>query len=699
MNESNDRMIAQSSCFLTGEERKNILADSDVVTVFRKALHKRVLARIQHPGLPQSEDGTGWWYLTFEYLSDAAMLYAIEGHEQTGEWLRDVTLSIARCPTSEWVGPWFRDHGEPYSGHLETAHVCWGVAAVLDLAATVFTASEYEEVTTSLLEKGVVLCERWLESNTHLANWRGIMLAGVLVPAAVLGDHQRLESHFPLVEQCLAAFQPDGSYAESLQYGNYLAQALMLIYESLVRLYPAHASSMAIEVYSRGLPWIAASMLYVKPLSGWGTEPRARAVNFNDSAAIFRPSGDLLLHVACRQKRGLALYAGLASHLFQTYYATVPYQGPHHLASFGFVNDWGFLTLPLLTDAAKPITPAEAGVPLTAAFENGNAFIRDAWDGSTVLAIQGGAQPLNGPGHLHGDVNSFMVAHRHERLLIDPGHSCYRNLIHGLESSSQTHNTCTFLIEPTGLGLQEDLTKTKLLEQQSILSKRLIQAGVVGDPVVRGNRKLLSERIGEVSVVGSESAALYGEPIQEFTRFWISAGSHVLFIVDRIRSAVPVRTCWNWVINNRDGLADITIADQEMAVKRPLAGLKLLQGGEALPVGPVYGYVHDAYHPEPARLGEGKPGSGLIYKAIESIPNSDRLAVHLIVMDELDGLDEWTLTRDGGFHIAGKGQHWLLKIIDQQPLQLVIESRNDAKRWIVTNQSGTFELTLDERYS
>jgi len=610
------------------------------------------------------------------------MFYAIEKHEQTGKWIREVTLTLARLSASEWVGPWFRDHREPCTGHLETAHVCWGVASVLDLAASVFTASEYEEVKQMLVEKGIIPCERWLATHAHVANWRGIMLAGVLVPSAVLGDKKRLDVYVPCMKDCLAAFQLDGSYAESLQYGNYLTLALMLVYESLVRVYPGYASTITTDSYAKGLPWIASSMLYVKPLRGWDMEPRARAINFNDSAAIFRPSGDVLLHIAHRQRLCNPVVAGLASYLFQEYYAPHPDQGPHHLASFGFINDWGFLTLPLLLDTAAPLSPEKAVIPPAVSFGNGHAFIRDAWGGKTVIAIQGGAEPLHGPGHLHGDVNSFMVVYNQERLLIDPGHSCYRNLIHGLESSSQTHNTCTFLIEETGMGLQEDLTKTKVLEQQSILNKRWIRDGVVGNPVVRGNRRLIVERIGAVTVVGSEAAALYGEPIREFSRFWISAGSHVVFVVDKIRSEIPVRTCWNWVVNNRDGIADVAIAGQELIIKRPLAGLKLLQGGEAQLVGPIYGYAHDAYHPEPACRGEGKPGSGLIYRAIESGAKTERLVAHAMVIDESAALVNWTLSAAKGGHRAiGPDNDWLITIGQQEDTAFLLTDLTKNRQW------------------
>ncbi len=684
--------------FLSGDEKSAILravAEGDeTVLRFFTALKSRVTGRIANPGLLGLAANVQWWYPAAEFVSDAAMLYSLAPSEPLAAWLRDVTLGMVRRPESDWVGPWFRDHGQPYRGHLETAHLCWATAAAYDLAKDLFTPGEQAEIRDALGHKGLTLCRRWLAHNAHLANWRGIMTAGAVVAAAALGDEAALRELADEAGLCAGAFQPDGSYGESLQYGNYLAYALMLAHESLVRKYPALAAGLDAGSYARGMPWVASSMLYAKPLSGWGDEPRARAVNFNDSAALFRPSGDLLLHVAARCAETLPSEAGLALHLFNTYYQPVPRQGPHHLASFGFVNDWGFLALPLLTRLAgqTSVSPAGADLPLTGAFSNGNTFIRDAWDGTTVVAIQGGGDPLYGPGHLHGDLNSFMLVHRQERLLADPGHSCYRNLIHGLESASQTHNTCTFLVEHDRLGLQEDLAKAKLLEQQSVPGRRQITGGKAGPPVPRGNRRLVVARLDEVSVVGAEAASAYGSPVAEFSRFWVQAGPHVLFVVDRIRAARPVTTTWNWLLNNRDGKARTErLSDHHLQLVRGPAGLRIFHAGGGKPSGPVYGYVHDAYHPEPNQWGEGKPGSGLLYRWTETEPQAYRLVVHAFALDAAERVGTWQLSAGpAGYRVAGVRHGWQLQVLHETPLHLSVQSLADGRRWAVEEKKEQF---------
>lgn len=679
--------------FLTDQERDTILqklAEQDgLMCRFFDALQQRVYRRVQRKSLHELGDTTAWYYPAAEYLSDAAMLYNLQPEEKLAAWIRNITLDITRASIYDWVGPSFRDHAEPFIGHLETAHLCWAVAAVFDLASDVFTKEEQEKIREALFEKGITLCQRWLQKNKHLANWRGILTSGVIVAAAVLNEEEILQDYLLTLQQCVLAFQPDGSYAESLQYGNYLAFAIMLAYESLVRKYPEKAAQLDISAYAKGMTWVVNSMFYSKPMAGWGEEPRARAANFNDSAALFRPSGDLLLHIAARHED--VIESGLSRWLFDEYYTPVAYQSPHDLATFGMRNDWGFLTLPLLAIDKQAITPKDASLPLTTAFSNGNIFIRDAWDGKTIVAINGGGDVLHGPGHLHGDLNSFILVHNKERLLVDPGHSCYRNLIHGLESASQTHNTCTFLVNKDNLGLQEDLAKAILLEQQSVIARRQIIDNEVSTPIVRGNKKLTAEREDVISVVGAEVGAAYGQPIQRFARFWILAGSHVLFIIDNIKATQPVTTMWNWLVNNQDGKTSVEQTANQLIVKRKNAGLKLFHASENAHLAhPVYAYVHDAYHVEPNQLGEGKPGSGLLYRFTEKQALSERMIIHAIAMDEPAFLQPWNLiTEENHYTLTNGKRKWTLQMVNKNHFSMI---SGHGRRWDILQEVQNYTL-------
>jgi hypothetical protein len=683
------------STFLSDTEKTAILNEIDdeksLISVFFHALQKRVYQRVSWENLLGPNATTIWWHSTAEYLSDAAMSYALKPTPELADWLKRESLEIVRKSNYEWVGPEFRDHAEPFTGHLETAHLCWGISAVYDLAKKAFSENEQHEIKTALQEKGIVLCRRWLDKNIHLANWRSILFSGAMVSAVVVEDEKTVNELLPEFELCQNALQEDGSYGESLQYGNYLLLALTFAKEAVQRKYPKiHHPAKRRTAFNNYhyVNWFATSMFYTKPLQGWGDEPRARAANFNDSAAIFRPSGDVLLHLAARSEDQTE--RGLAKWLFEKYYVSSPNQEPHDLATLGMRNDWGFLTLPLLTYDSKSISPEEAGLPLTTVFSNGNGFIRDAWEGKTIIATNGGSQPLNGLGHLHGDLNSFILVHNHERLLADPGHSCYRNLIHGLESSSQTHNTCTFLIEKESLGLQEDLAKASLLEQKSVFPRRLIVNRKGGEKIDRGDNLLICAKDDVISVIGSEVGRAYGQPIQAFSRCWILAGSNVLFIVDKISAEYPVTTLWNWVVNNRDRKTVWLKEKNCLTVKKNNAGMKLFHGGNGSFSFPVHGFLHDAYHPEPNQLGEGRSGDSFVFRFTEKEKLATRTVVHAIALDEPNALINWNLEAiNNNYTLKSDTKNWTLQLNDNDSFSMI---SGHGRTWEITKEGDEYKL-------
>ena len=188
-------------------------------------------------------------------------------------------------------------------------------------------------------------------------------------------------------------------------------------------------------------------------------------------------------------------------------------------------------------------------------------------------------------------------------------------------------------------------------------------------------------RIEEVSVVGAEVAAAYGDPIREFSRFWVQAGPHVLFVVDRIRADRPVTTTSNWLLNNRDGQAAVErTSAHHLQLVRGKAGLQIFHAGGGKLAGPVYGYVHDAYHPEPNQPGEGKPGSGLLYRWTETEPEAYRLVVHAFAMDAAARVGTWHLSAAGNdYRITVLRHGWHLQVLQQTPLHVSVHSPTDGR--------------------
>ncbi len=688
------------SLFLTAKERALIDAQRGTAPLnqFYWALLNRAERRAAKPGLTDRSATSDWWHFAAEYLTDGAMAYALKPSPTLSAWVRDVTLSLARRPVTDWVGPWFRAHGTDVPvGHLETAHLSWAVAVALDLAGDVFTEAERAELVETLREKGLTLCKRWLERNNHLANWRCVLNAGIAVAGAVLDDAESMELAAHEYRLLLNIFQPDGTYAEGLQYGNYAGYTLMLAREALTRRNPALAAELPMKPYALKPRWDAYSLFYTKPLAGWGAYPLPRFANFNDCAALFRPTSDLLLHIAAHAREEAPQEAGLARWLFDQLYTPYIDREPRDRATFGFVTDFGFLTLPLLPQAGPALSPQDAGLPLVAGFSCGDSVARDEWGGRTVLAVHGGGDPVYGPGHLHGDLNSFILVHNQERLLVDPGHSCYRNLIHEVECSTFTHNTCTFSVEPEGgLGLQEELFRARTL-QQSRTARRLFDAQTrePGQPADRGGRRLLLAHAGPVAAFGSEAARLYGPPLEEFARFWFLCGAHALFVVDHIVAAQPVKTTWHWVLNNRDSTLDLKpVLPDRLVARRGFAGLKIFHLGGGAMGGPAYGHVHDAYHSLPNQLGEGKPGSGLIMNWTERQPAHERTVTHAFAVDDSASIAGWHLRQsDGVATLEGPagGEVWSLAV-EANPLRFTLRETVSGQQYRIGQTNGAWQL-------
>lgn len=675
------------SIFLTDNERRLIAGNAGKPPLNRYywALLNRASKRAEAPGLRDLDATPEWWYFAAEYLTDGAMACALKPSEQLRAWVRDVTLALVRRPEDDWVGPWFRDHGEPKTGQLETAHLAWSTAVALDLCPNVFTEAEADEVRGCLHDRAIPMCRRWLERNRRLVNWTCVLNAGLAVPAAVIGDKDALNLAESLFSVSVESFQPDGSHGESLQYANYAAYTCMLTCEALLR----SGRDVTCERYAGYARWAAHSLFYCKPLAGWGQMPRPRNANFNDSAAIAAPSPDLLLHIAARNANTHLREAKLARWLVDTVYTGTVGQGPQHSSTFGIISRFGFLTLPLLPQACEGAAPAQLDEPLTAAFSCGDVLARDAWDGRTVLAVHGGGDPLCSPAHLHGDLNSFILVHNRERLLVDPGHSCYRGLIHGVETGTETHNTCSFEVDLSRFDTpeaREHWSASRILVQ-STGGHRSLVGQQPGPPMDRGARRLLCERRDEVTIIGSEAAALYGAPITEFARFWFLCGPHALFVVDRVTAETPVFVRWHWLLNNRDDGLDLKLVPPDRLVaRRGDAGLKIFHTAGGRLEGMRYAFVHDAYHPLPNQHGEGRSGSGRLLTWRSADSATAFTAVHALAMDDYGSAAGWHFrNREGEMALEAPGatQCWTLKADDSE---LRLCETGSGRLWTTTHR-------------
>lgn len=662
--------------FFTDDELKSIPQRTNAGSGFYWHLLGQASKISANPGL-HSEHGTEHYHHVFESVSTVAAACRIKKDPQNAAWLRTTGLSLAAMTEDQWIGPWFRDHtSKPSRGHLETAHLSMALALSLDMAEDVFSEAEKEEIRTALKTKAIAQCKEWMKNTVHVTNWRCILLAGAAVAAAVLKDKETLEFALAEYKRCCDFFQPDGTYGESLQYEGYAAWGMMMTYEALVRSMPEKSSELSIP-YTGLAKWTASSLIANRPVSGWGDMPRPRTVNFNDSGAIAATHPDILLQIASRAKHSNPDDAALSKYLFDELYSKQPSQGPFDRSSFGFIPRYGFMTLCFLGSAAEAASPEKLKLPLTHRFSCGAAIARNSWQSEgSLLAMSSIPEALHCTGHLHADLNSITVAYDGEVFLADPGHCCYRNVIHKYETSTQAHNTCVFFTE-----------NGKIIEQETAPSRKLDAS-----PVRRPGRHLITARINDLSVFANDAAEAYGAPLTEFTRICIAAGKHAVFVIDRINSSKELKTSWNWLANNRDGELEYKVFPERMVFRRGQSGMKFFVVSEsgALTKNMASAFVHDAYHPLPAQNGEGRSGSGLVFSWTEpKAVSGARTTIYGLALDSYGSSAGWHFRNPEkntvGLEAPGAAFTWTVKI-NENSIEISDSSsgRNyllDTKNW------------------
>ena len=609
--------------FITENELSALRRSGDLqICGLLNALRERTGRNTARDTLVQKNDTQEWWHLVWERISDAAFLWRLEGDPALGAWLRARVLEICALPVDEWIGPWFRDHGEPKTGALESAHITNAVATAYDLAAELFSEGERETVRRALCEKGLTLCRRFVDSGMK-NNWYCVLLSGYASAAAILGERADVERAVRLYNDTCAGFYDRDGYGETLQYGNYASLTLSHLREVLVRFDPALAGRLPLTPMANTVRWAVSSHLYMKPLADGG-KAYPRSVNFGDSAAIFRPSGDVLLQIAAEYEDRTV--AGLARWLFDRTYAD-PTLGPDELASFGFFNQFGYRSLLYLLRAAPPLPPGESGMPLLNVYATGVTTLRDSWEApETVLAVESGYETHTVDSHRHRDQNSFILTHRNERFFADPGHCCYRLETWKKSCTSAHHSTWDFEDEA---GVR--YTQAPVKKNQPPLNRNVFyQSDVPG-----------------VTILASDCAAAYGAHFRRCERVFVCRLPHIVFVIDRVEADVPLKMCSHFVVNNRgNGLRVHKADDHRLVLRRGDAGVKFFTFG-ACSLSARWGFMHDYYHPLPNQAGQGKEGSAVIYDYTSEYAEK-HLRVHVMVLDGTDAVRGWHIRENGG---------------------------------------------------
>lgn len=601
----------------------------------------RTVLNIKEDCLVQSTDTQEWYHLVWERMSDATFVWAVDRSEILGQWVRNRTLELVRLSLDEWIGPWYRTRGGPQPvGALETSHIALAVCEAYENCSELFSKEELEEIRVSIRDKGMALCKRFCDkvatARNQINNWFIVILNGYGTCALVLDDEKEIQQAMEWAHLASGLYNSN-DYGESVQYSNYSNIHFSHFNEVAIRK-GFQPDELEMECYTRLMSWYASSFIHMKYIDSVGTLA-PRTINFGDCGAIYRPSGDVLAQVSARMKDKYKREAGLAKWLLDTLYDDAC-QLPDELATFGFINQFQYYTILLYNRMADALTPQQASLSEVMTFDGGHVIARDQWkDTRAVVAMAAGYKPYNVTAHRHQDQCSFQLVIGKERMLIDPGHCCYRLASHHKSCDESSHNT--YSIWKNG----------QPLKQKSVSGNLFIDAPI-------GNHRLYNQYIGDVLLVASDMADLYNDTIKKAARFWIMNLPHMMFIIDVVEADEPISLCSHFVANNRNNELDVHIYNSHrLVLRRGKEALKLFEmysetDGQPSDTKLDFGwsYVHDFYHPLPNQIGQGKEGSGLTYLWKSKEEGKKQIRIHTLAMDEEENIKKWhVINKEDGY--------------------------------------------------
>lgn len=632
-----------------------------------EALKARTYKNTQHPGFVQPTDTQEWWHLCWERASDAAFTWHMEKDEKLGEWIRNVAFWMRDLEDTEWIGPWFRSHARPLKGHLETAHVCLAMLEILDLCEGLFTEEEKKSLEDALKVKGMapalVYCEDIINAHKHINNWFNVLLMGYGACALYFEDQEAIDKTLIFLRDSYSLYNAD-SYGESVQYSNYASLTLSHLNELILRMRPDLEPNVDLYCYGHLMTWYASSFLYMKP---WDDETiYPRTFNFADSAAVFRPTGDVLAQIATRAQKTMPREAALASWLFETTYAH-PEQGPDEMATFGFYNQFRYHAVLMQPDMCPAKSPAKATLCEAMRFENGHVILRDSWENTrAVLAVQAGYDSMNVTSHRHQDHGSFQFVVGKERMIIDGGHCCYRLNAQRYSASSAQHATIDFCPETTQKNFTVPMTPYYAVYGQKLATGNFYNRE---KPLVTN---IMNQYVGSTHVLSLDMTAAYGDKATLVRRAFVSALPNAVFIIDQAETTEPLRMRNHFPINNRDNTLDVhRVNDHRYVFRRGGEGLKVIHcenfvDGESAPsmIQFEWGYCHKYYHPLANQDCQSKEGAAEIYNWIDPKPGKKHLRLVALAAADTVGVRRWHIVKEenGDWHIEDPEKNPVLTV-------------------------------------
>lgn len=120
--------------------------------------------------------------------------------------------------------------------------------------------------------------------------------------------------------------------------------------------------------------------------------------------------------------------------------------------------------------------------------------------------------------------------------------------------------------------------------------------------------------------------------------------------------------------------------------------MKLFHLGDGSLASPTWAHVHDAYHPLPAQLGEGRAGSGVLCQWHEASAKTRRTVIHAVALDTAGGIAQWHLkAKDRTSILEDAKESWALEC-DPRGESFLITERRTSERHVLALHEGCWRL-------
>ena len=572
---------------------------------------------VKHNHLIFGGDTFTYWYYARNRAMDLAMLTLLTERDDYIAAVKSYIDYLDQQDLNFWQGPEYPNrprtihyNGETlFAGELETAQITMGLVNVYDWCYQFLDENYRQKIKRMLKEYAYPLLRNStrFQSEKWVMNHLCVISTALLMLLLVLEDEMPVEEDLNLAKHALNLWiqktETDGSYGEAYHYWAYPMNCIFLAIWSLK------------QVRNEDLeksPWLARAFEWaIYNQVGQYKEPEydkkvAIAVNTYDCPMQFQMEAPEVLLFANYFKNPLAQW-------YMEHYLMKDLAKPKESLHYVW-HECNSLLFALHEETTPQVSPEVYGLPTDRIFhDTGYVFFRDSWDGLSgdgkdiVLQLQSGGGGRS-RSHEHFDKNSFSLYAKGEYFIVDPGHSCYRGVIHdGYDRKTYSHNTITLDKKDQSLKFAE---------------KGMLHDEAVQHVSTHNQAQIVGKNINNyISYVASDGRKCYEPYLKEFTREIWFVDKRYFVIRDRVSKDSQEGTIYSgFNFNNRDGLLDLLAKDNQIMVKRPKADLMVqFFTNEAVDFEEEDGRLHTAYHIFPNMEVEGSKGT---VKRINLVPNN-----------------------------------------------------------------------------